>query len=56
MSEERNERPVYEGRGMQYRGPDRRKKIRRKSDLVKHYFKYLTVIVLTVVVVKLLKI
>ena len=56
MSEQRNERPLYEGRGVQYRGPDRRKKIRRKSDLIKHYFKYFMVVMLTVVVVKLLKI
>lgn len=53
---ERNERPLYEGNKQAYRGADRRKTIRRKSDRVKHYLKYFLVIVLTIVVVKLFKI
>jgi hypothetical protein len=52
MSEERNERPIYDG--MQRRGPDRRRSGRRKSDLLKNVFRYFLVALATAVLVKLL--
>lgn len=51
MSEERNERQVYEGERRE-RGEDRRKKVRRKSDLLMTLLKYSCVALVTALLVK----
>ncbi len=52
MTEERNERPIYNG--SHRRGPDRRQEQRRKSDMLKTVFRYLVVALVAAALVKLL--
>lgn len=54
MSEERNERGVFEGESRQPRGADRRKTPRRKSDLLMTLLKYLSVALVASLLVKFL--
>ena len=54
MSEERNERRVFEGESQQVRGPDRRKLPRRKSDILMTLFKYLSFALVVSFLVKFL--
>lgn len=51
MSEEHNERPVFEGRDR--RQNDRRATFRRKSDQTKIWLRYLAVAVVTAILLKL---
>lgn len=53
MSEERNERTVFEGE-RQARGDDRRKISRRKSDILMTFLKYLSVALVAALLVKFL--
>jgi len=54
MSEERNERRVFEGENLQVRGADRRKLPRRKSDIQMTLFKYLSIALVAALLVKFL--
>lgn len=54
MSEERNERRVFEGENLQVRGADRRQRPRRKSDILMTLFKYLSFALVVSLLVKFL--
>ncbi len=52
MSEERNERAVFEGENRREQGADRRKATRRKSDFVMMVLKLFSVAVVAALLVK----
>ncbi len=54
MSEERNQREVFEGEHRRERGPDRRRAPRRKTDLIGTLFKYLAVALVAALLAKYL--
>lgn len=54
MSEERNERAVFEGSNQRSRGPDRRRASRRKSDLLMILLKYASVALVAALLAKYL--
>lgn len=54
MPEQRNERSVFEGESRRARGTDRRKSPRRKSDILMTVLKYLSVAIVTSLLVKYL--
>ena len=59
MAQERNQRAIYDGQSKGQnqvrRGPDRRNSNRRKSDIVEILIKYLILIVVGALVVKVFK-
>ncbi len=53
MSEERNRRDVFEGGSLQERGSDRRKALRRKTDIARALLKLLAVALIGALLIKL---